>query len=197
MPASGRAFLLALALLLVVPSCGVAEGLSTGYYAKTCPGVESAVRSVVARAVTAEPRMGASLLRLFFHDCFVNGCDGSSCPAATTAGSDAALAPLDAETPDAFDNGYFRELTQQRGLLHSDQELFGGGKSSQDALVRKYAGNAAEFARDFAKAMVKMGNLAPAAGAAGGGGGAQLDTLHYTRAATMLISNVTKQYTSA
>ncbi|BAF08308.2 peroxidase P7 [Oryza sativa Japonica Group] len=322
MSASGRRVFLLGALLLVAVSChggfggvGVAEGLSTRYYAKTCPAVESVVRSVMARAVAADRRMGASVLRLFFHDCFVNGCDGSVllddappgftgekgaganagsargfevvdaakarveaacratvscadvlalaardavallggttwpvrlgrkdartasqaaangnlpgpvssltsllatfaakglsardmtalsgahtvgrarcatfrgrvnggdanvnatfaaqlrrlCPAGT--GGDGNLAPLDAETPDVFDNGYFRELTKQRGLLHSDQELFaaggGGRSSSQDALVRKYAGNGAKFARDFAKAMVKMGNLAPAAG---------------------------------
>ncbi|EAZ22365.1 hypothetical protein OsJ_06023 [Oryza sativa Japonica Group] len=323
MSASGRRVFLLGALLLVAVSChggfggvGVAEGLSTRYYAKTCPAVESVVRSVMAAG--GGGRTGAwarPCFRLFFHDCFVNGCDGSVllddappgftggkgrrrdagsargfevvdaakarveaacratvscadvlalaardavallggttwpvrlgrkdartasqaaangnlpgpvssltsllatfaakglsardmtalsgahtvgrarcatfrgrvnggdanvnatfaaqlrrlCPAGT--GGDGNLAPLDAETPDVFDNGYFRELTKQRGLLHSDQELFaaggGGRSSSQDALVRKYAGNGAKFARDFAKAMVKMGNLAPAAG---------------------------------
>ncbi|GMJ14848.1 hypothetical protein like AT5G58400 [Hibiscus trionum] len=51
--------------------------LSTNFYSKSCPKVFSAVESVVESAVSKEPRMGASLVRLFFHDCFVNGCDGS------------------------------------------------------------------------------------------------------------------------
>ncbi|XP_052159035.1 peroxidase P7-like [Oryza glaberrima] len=306
---SGYSFvaLALLACVLLAPCQAAKAGLSTKFYAKTCPGVDTIVRSVVAQAVAKEPRMGASIIRLFFHDCFVNGCDASillddtptftgeknaganinsvrgyevidaiksqveaackgvvSCadivalasrdavnllggptwnvqlgrkdsrtasgtaananlpgPASSgaslvaafagkglsaremtalsgahtvgrarclmfrgriygeaninatfaaalrqtcpqTGGGDGNLAPFDDQTPDAFDNAYFKNLVAQRGLLHSDQELFNGG--SQDALVRKYAGNAGMFAGDFAKAMVKMGGLMPAAG---------------------------------
>ncbi|WJX31232.1 peroxidase [Trifolium repens] len=51
--------------------------LSENFYSKKCPKVFDTVKSVVKSAVAKEPRIGASLLRLFFHDCFVDGCDGS------------------------------------------------------------------------------------------------------------------------
>ncbi|GJW22468.1 peroxidase 17 [Tanacetum coccineum] len=47
------------------------------YYAKTCPNAELIVRDVMQKAMIREPRSGASVMRLQFHDCFVNGCDGS------------------------------------------------------------------------------------------------------------------------
>lgn len=285
--------------------------LSTDYYSKSCPNVFDTVKSQVHSAIVRETRMGASLLRLFFHDCFVNGCDGSvllddtssftgekraapnfnsargfevvdniksavekvcpgvvscadvlaiaardsvqilggpswrvklgrrdartasqaaannsipppttnlnglisrfnslglstkdlvalsgghtigqarctnfrariynetnldsslarmrrsNCPRATGSG-DNNLAPLDLQTPTAFDNNYFKNLVNRRGLLHSDQQLFNGG--STDSIVSSYSRNPGSFISDFVAAMIKMGDISPLTGSQG------------------------------
>ncbi|KAK1355018.1 Peroxidase [Heracleum sosnowskyi] len=51
--------------------------LRLDFYSDSCPKVSRIVNKEVQRALMNELRIGASLLRLFFHDCFVNGCDGS------------------------------------------------------------------------------------------------------------------------
>ncbi|KAI8557199.1 hypothetical protein RHMOL_Rhmol05G0317700 [Rhododendron molle] len=86
----------------------------------------------------------------------------SKCP---SAGGDDNLSPLDVTSPTSFDNAYFKNLQSQKGLLHSDQELFNGG--STDAQVNAYSTNSASFFTDFANAMVKMGNLSPLTGTSG------------------------------
>ncbi|RZC82528.1 hypothetical protein C5167_045308 [Papaver somniferum] len=53
------------------------DALSTSFYQKVCPEALPTIKKVVTDAVNRERRMGASLLRLHFHDCFINGCDGS------------------------------------------------------------------------------------------------------------------------
>ncbi|KAK1301812.1 Peroxidase 59 [Acorus calamus] len=55
----------------------VESQLTTDYYANTCPNLFWIVRRQMFNALMNEMRMAASLLRLHFHDCFVNGCDGS------------------------------------------------------------------------------------------------------------------------
>ncbi|MCL7026364.1 hypothetical protein MKW94_001796 [Papaver nudicaule] len=241
--------------------------LSSDFYASSCPNLLPT--SAVANAVSNEVRMGASLLRLHFHDCF--GCDASillddtssftgektagpnanslrgfdvidtikaqvevlspetvscadilavaardsvaasyelyihvlndlviyfilwshsigqarcttfrsrihnetnidtsfatslksSCP---TSGNDNNLSPLDS-TLVTFDNTYFKDLVNTKGLLHSYQELFNGG--STDAQVTTYNNDNPTFLTDFAVAMVKMGNLSPLTGSNG------------------------------
>ncbi|KAL9661567.1 hypothetical protein QQ045_026391 [Rhodiola kirilowii] len=51
--------------------------LSSTFYATSCPNVSSVVLGVIQQAETSDVRIGAKLIRLHFHDCFVNGCDGS------------------------------------------------------------------------------------------------------------------------
>lgn len=51
--------------------------LSSTFYSTTCPNVSSIVTGVVQQALQSDPRIGASLIRLHFHDCFVDGCDAS------------------------------------------------------------------------------------------------------------------------
>ncbi|XP_071720490.1 cationic peroxidase 1-like [Rutidosis leptorrhynchoides] len=287
----------------------VSGQLSANFYASSCPNFSSIISSAVNSAVSNEARMGASLLRLHFHDCFVNGCDASvllddnstftgektaapnnnslrgfnvidtiksqlesSCPGivscadivataardsvvalggpswslsfgrrdSTTAslsaananipaptlnlsglissfsnlgfttnemvalsgshtigqarctvfrarlynenninssfatslqancpssGGDNNLSPLDVNTPTSFDNSYFSNLLNQKGLLHSDQQLFNGG--STDSQVQTYSSNSATFFTDFANGMIKMSNLSPLTGSSG------------------------------
>ncbi|XP_028120871.1 cationic peroxidase 1-like [Camellia sinensis] len=299
---------LCLSLFLVIVGMASAQ-LSSTYYSSTCSNVLTTIKTAVNSAVSSEARMGASLLRLHFHDCFVNGCDASvllddnstftgektatpnanslrgfdvidtiksqvesSCPGvvscadilavaardsvvalggpswtvqlgrrdSTTAslsaansnipgptlnlsalitafsnkglsanemvalsgshtigqarcttfrtriynetnintqfatalkancpstGSDNNLAPLDTTSATSFDNAYYTNLQSQKGLLHSDQQLFNGG--STDAQVNTYSSNSATFFTDFANAMVKMGNISPLTGTSG------------------------------
>ncbi|XP_054803203.1 peroxidase A2-like [Prosopis cineraria] len=51
--------------------------LTSTFYSTACPNVSSIVTSAVRQALQSDSRIGASLIRLHFHDCFVNGCDGS------------------------------------------------------------------------------------------------------------------------
>ncbi|XP_047956353.1 lignin-forming anionic peroxidase-like [Salvia hispanica] len=293
-----------LAIPLIVPSDAQ---LSSTFYDSTCPDALSTIRTSIRQAVTNEQRMAASLIRLHFHDCFVQGCDASIllnettgertalqnansvrgfevveaakqaveaiCPGvvscadilavaardATVAvggpswtvklgrrdsldaanraltendipmereplddlismfenknltirdmvalsgsrtigqarcvtfrdriynneiidpdfaitrqrncpetGGDDNLAPLDEMTPNVFDNSYFRNLQNRRGLLESDQVLFSGG--STDSIVQEYINSPDRFNSDFAAAMIKMGDIEPLTGVDG------------------------------
>ncbi|XP_068647835.1 peroxidase 16-like [Aristolochia californica] len=66
-------FLLSLVLL---PNIASAQ-LRTNYYSNICPNVESIVRSAVTTKLQQTFVTAPATLRLFFHDCFVRGCDAS------------------------------------------------------------------------------------------------------------------------
>ncbi|KAL2937424.1 Peroxidase 52 [Bienertia sinuspersici] len=63
--------------LFSVFTCSANAQLSPFYYSRTCPNLQFIVTNTMRQAISKEPRMGASILRLLFHDCFVNGCDAS------------------------------------------------------------------------------------------------------------------------
>ncbi|XVF85492.1 hypothetical protein PTKIN_Ptkin17bG0121900 [Pterospermum kingtungense] len=65
-------------VMLLLISCSACQAqLSSSIYAKTCPNALSTIRSSIRSAIARERRMAASLIRLHFHDCFVQGCDAS------------------------------------------------------------------------------------------------------------------------
>nr|TKR66372.1 hypothetical protein D5086_0000310620 [Populus alba] len=187
--------------------------LSPAFYDSSCPNALSAIRTAIRSAIASDRRMAASLIRLHFHDCFVQpgesyfsfpkerallqgtlvALSGSHtlgqaqcftfreriynhsnidagfastrrrrCP---RAGSDSTLAPLDLVTPNSFDNNYFKNLMQNKGLLQSDQVLFNGG--STDSIVSEYSRNPARFKSDFGSAMIKMGDIGLLTGSSG------------------------------
>ncbi|XP_004502855.1 peroxidase P7-like [Cicer arietinum] len=305
-----RLTMISLGLFVLVVGSANAQ-LSENFYSSSCSQLSSTVKSTMQSAISKEARIGASILRLFFHDCFVNGCDGSillddtssftgeknanpnrnsargfevidniktavekvcpgivscadilaiaakdsveilggptwnvkvgrrdaktasqsaantgipapsssltqltsrfsalglstkdlvalsgahtigqarctnfrariynetnidtsfattrksSCPS-TSGSGDNNLAPLDLQTPTSFDNNYFKNLIQKKGLLHSDQQLFNGG--SADSIVTGYSTNPTSFSSAFSAAMIKMGDISPLTGSNG------------------------------
>jgi peroxidase len=45
--------------------------LTCTFYDSTCPNALSTIRTAIRTAISKERRMAASLIRLHFHDCFV------------------------------------------------------------------------------------------------------------------------------
>lgn len=86
----------------------------------------------------------------------------SKCP---NVGNDNDLQGLDLKTPSHFDNLYYKNLLTKKGLLHSDQEIYNSNKA--DPIVRKFSRSASKFYRDFAKGMIKMGDISPLVGSEG------------------------------
>ncbi|KAK3042962.1 hypothetical protein RJ639_001038 [Escallonia herrerae] len=64
-------FLLSIAIAIAM-AIAAPSPLRTGFYSETCPKAEFIVRDVIKSAMIREPRSGASVMRLQFHDCLVN-----------------------------------------------------------------------------------------------------------------------------
>nr|KJB19210.1 hypothetical protein B456_003G088700 [Gossypium raimondii] len=133
----------------------VSQGqLRVGFYSKTCPNAESIIRKVVQKAVADNPRNAAILLRLHFHDCFVqrkarleNLCPGivSCADIVSLAARDAVNGPfydvptgrrdgrvskmsLAANLPDVDDSiNVLKSKFKEKGLSDKDLVLLSGG----------------------------------------------------------------------
>ena|ERR1044072_3648049 len=89
------------------------------------------------------------------------------CPSEISTENNQKLAALDLVTPNSFDNNYYKNLIQKKGLLQSDQVLYTGSGGSTDTIVSEYSNNPTTFKSDFAAAMIKMGDIQPLTGSAG------------------------------
>lgn len=61
-------------LLIQVSAYGFsygADGLNMNYYLMRCPFVEPVVKNIVNRALMEDPTLAAGLIRMHFHDCFI------------------------------------------------------------------------------------------------------------------------------
>ncbi|GJN24274.1 hypothetical protein PR202_gb12007 [Eleusine coracana subsp. coracana] len=72
-----------LLLLLSTAAPPTAAQLRRNYYAGACPNVESIVRAAVASKFRQTSVTVGATVHLFFHDCFVEGCDASVIIAST------------------------------------------------------------------------------------------------------------------
>ncbi|KAM1817610.1 peroxidase 66 [Malus sylvestris] len=70
-------FLHALLLLLSTRFSQSKAALSAQYYDQTCPQAEKIILQAVYNASMHDPKVPARILRMFFHDCFIRGCDAS------------------------------------------------------------------------------------------------------------------------
>lgn len=67
----------ALFLVLLLAARRCRAQLLVHSYDSSCPRAESIVTQTVLAAQKKDPNVPAKLIRLLFHDCFVQGCDGS------------------------------------------------------------------------------------------------------------------------
>ncbi|CAL9200243.1 unnamed protein product [Musa hybrid cultivar] len=73
-----RLVLLASALTLGACNAGCpSAGLKPNFYGSSCPNAEQIVQTIIYKEAEKNPILPAKLLRMFFHDCFVRGCDAS------------------------------------------------------------------------------------------------------------------------
>lgn len=64
-------------IFLCIPFIIAQSHLTTEYYKQSCPDFEKIIRETVTQKQMSNPTTAAAMLRVFFHDCMVDGCDAS------------------------------------------------------------------------------------------------------------------------
>ncbi|KAL3513942.1 hypothetical protein ACH5RR_026659 [Cinchona calisaya] len=89
------------------------EGLSWDFYESSCPNLESIIRNQLTKVFSGSIGVAAGLLRLHFHDCFVQGCDGS----VLLVGSASAPSEQDAPPNLTLQQAAFQTINDLRGII--------------------------------------------------------------------------------
>ncbi|XP_074270337.1 peroxidase 19 [Silene latifolia] len=92
--------------------------LSIDYYAKTCPQVEKLIGSITSQQFKDAPFIAPATIRLFFHDCFVEGCDASILISSQPGSKE--LAERDALDNKDFPVEVFTSIDKVKALLESN-----------------------------------------------------------------------------
>lgn len=94
-----------LILLILSAILSLSESkLSYNHYAKTCPTFEQIMEETTTNKQIKSPSTAAGTVRLFFHDCFVTGCDASTLISSTPFNTAERDAEINLSLPgDGFD----------------------------------------------------------------------------------------------
>ncbi|XP_021747183.1 peroxidase 41-like [Chenopodium quinoa] len=70
--------LVTILLPLLVVQSKRPPSLTKDYYKKSCPRFDDVLNGIITTKQAETPTTAAAVLRVFFHDCMVDGCDGST-----------------------------------------------------------------------------------------------------------------------
>ncbi|KAL5210942.1 hypothetical protein ABZP36_006565 [Zizania latifolia] len=157
----------ACALVLFATAC---HGLELGYYKRSCPRVEAIVRDEVKKFVYKDAGIGAGLIRLVFHDCFVEvryiytrisslahlENVQKRCPANPTSSNDPTV-NQDAISPNALDNQYYKNILAHKVLFASDATLLTSPTTGK--MVSDNANIPGWWEEKFKNSFVKMASI--------------------------------------
>ncbi|MCO5592005.1 hypothetical protein L7F22_045998 [Adiantum nelumboides] len=115
----------------------------------------------------ADPRLNASLFLQLTTTCILDSAlmsDNAASPSPCNSSQITAV-NLDFDTPTIFDNSFFKNVQQWRGVLGTDAALL--DHPTTKALVQAYAENQDLFFEDFKRSMIKLSNLGVLSGLQG------------------------------